>query len=67
MGVPMPTPSPQASAKNLATALLHEARAAGWARAKLEVRPDGSVIVDAGMVDLNGDDDFMSRDLRMGK
>ncbi|OSP55499.1 hypothetical protein BV911_07630 [Pseudoruegeria sp. SK021] len=63
----MATPSSQASAKNLAMTLLREARAAGWARAKLEVRPDGSVTVDAGMTDLNGDDDFMSRDLRMGK
>lgn len=48
-------------------ALIREARAAGWARVKGEIKPDGSVTVDAGMVDPGTADDFLSGDLRMGK
>jgi len=59
--------SPQTIAKQTAVVLIREARAAGWARAKCEVKPDGSVIVEAGMVDADTDDDFLNRDLRMGK
>ena len=44
---------------------IREAREAGWLRAKFETKPDGSVTVDAGMVDPEAADDFLSSDLRM--
>lgn len=59
--------SPHAKATNTARALIREARAAGWDRAKIEIKQDGSVIVDAGMADPEGADDFLNSDLRMGK
>ncbi|WP_323717314.1 hypothetical protein [Paracoccus aminovorans] len=58
---------PVTHAKNIAAALIRETRAAGWVRAKFEIRPDGSVTIDAGMTDPEGGDDFLSTDLRMGK
>jgi len=54
-------------ARNTVVALLREAREAGWVRAKFEIKPDGSVTVDAGMTTLEGGDDFLASDLRMGK
>lgn len=59
--------SPQVQARQTMAALLREARAAGWARVKGEIKPDGSVTVDAGMIDPDSDDDFLNSDLRMGK
>ena len=52
-------------AKQAASAFIREAREAGWLRAKFEIKPDGSVTVDAGMVDSVVADDFLSGDLRM--
>ena len=59
--------SPQTNARNTATALIREARVAGWARGKVEIKPDSTVCVDVGMADLDNDDDFLSDDLRLGK
>lgn len=59
--------NPVTQARNTVAALIREARAAGWVRAKFEIKPDGSVTVDAGMTDPEGGDDFMNADLRMGK
>lgn len=59
--------APVTQAKNAVAALLHDARAAGWVRARFVIQPDGSVIIDAGMTDQDGGDDFTSTDLRMGK
>ncbi|WP_288960761.1 hypothetical protein [uncultured Sulfitobacter sp.] len=44
-----------------------KARQAGWQRAKFEIKPDGSVIVDANMVAPEAADDFLNSDLRMGE
>lgn len=63
----MPTPSPQTVARQTMAALIREARSAGWARVKGEIKPDGSVTVDAGMVDPDTADDFLASDLRIGK
>ncbi len=63
----MANSSPQTMARNTVIALLREAREAGWVRAKFEIKPDGSVTVDAGMKTLEGGDDFLASDLRMGK
>ncbi len=52
-------------ARQAASQFIREAREAGWLRAKLEIKPDGSVTVDAGMVDPEAADDFLSSDLRM--
>jgi len=54
-------------ARNTVIALLREAREAGWVRAKFEIKPDGSVTVDADMTTQEGGDDFLASDLRMGK
>ena len=54
-------------AKSTVAALLRDARAAGWMRARFEIKPDGSITVDAGMTDPEGGDDFLNSDLRMGK
>jgi len=59
--------SPQTQAKITAAALIREVRAAGWARAKLEISPDGSVKIDADMSDLESNDNFLDRDLKMSK
>lgn len=59
--------SPQAQAKAIAAALMREARAAGWTRARFELRPDGSVTVDATMAEPETRDDFLNAELRMGK
>ena len=48
-------------------ACIREAREAGWQRAKFEIKPDGSVIVDANMVAAEAADDFLNSDLRMGE
>lgn len=58
---------PETIAKNTAAALLREARQAGWVRARFEIKPDGSVTIDAGMVGVEESDDFLNSDLRMGK
>lgn len=57
----------QTKAKQAVSSLLKDARDAGWSRAKFELKPDGSVTVDAGMGDPPGADDFLESDLRMGK
>lgn len=57
----------QTKAKQAVSSLLKDARDAGWSRAKFEMKPDGSVTVDAGMGDPAGADDFLEGDLRMGK
>ncbi|MEM1299535.1 MAG: hypothetical protein AAGH68_09670 [Pseudomonadota bacterium] len=59
--------SPQTNAKNTAAALLQAARDAGRARPKFEIKPDGSITLDAGMHEGEDDDDFLSADLRMSK
>ena len=46
---------------------MRDARDAGWVRAKFEIKPDGSVTVDAGMGEPSGGDDFLEGDLRMSK
>lgn len=63
----MATPSPQTIARQTMAALIREARSAGWARVKGEIKPDGSVTVDAGMIEADTSDDFLADDLRMGK
>ncbi|TMV82433.1 hypothetical protein FGG78_24160 [Thioclava sp. BHET1] len=59
--------TPHTNAKNTAIALLREARAIGWARAKVEIKPDGSVTVDTGMIVTEDGDDFLKGNLRMGE
>ncbi|PTQ72728.1 hypothetical protein [Celeribacter persicus] len=61
------SPRPQTQAKQNAVALLQAAREAGWARARFELKPDGTTVIDASMTDPDGGDDFLSGDLRMGK
>lgn len=63
----MTAPRPITQAKTTAVTLLRETRAAGWLRAKIEIKPDGTISLDAGMTDTPGGDDFLSGDLRMGK
>jgi hypothetical protein len=52
-------------ARQAASALIREAREAGWLRARFEIKPDGSVTVDAGMVEPDSNDEFLNGDLRM--
>jgi Tfp pilus assembly protein PilW len=59
--------SVQTKARQAASAFIREAREAGWQRAKFEIKPDGSVIVDANMVAPEAADDFLNSDLRMGE
>lgn len=59
--------NPQTTAKITTAALLRAARDAGWERAKVEIKPDGSVTLDAGMHEPETQDDFLDTDLRMGK
>jgi hypothetical protein len=59
--------SPQTIARKTITALIREARSAGWARVKCEIKPDLSVTIDASMADPEAADDFLNSDLRMGK
>ena len=63
----MADPRPQTVAKQAVAALLREAREAGWLRARFEIKPDGSVTVDAVMSDSDAADEFLSSDLRMGR
>lgn len=60
-------PRPQTQARQHAVALIQAAREAGWARARFELKPDGTTVIDASMVDPDGSDDFLASDLRMGK
>lgn len=53
-------------ARETALAILREARSAGWLRARVECKPDGSVILDAAMFDVLDQDDFENVELRMG-
>ncbi|OWV55194.1 hypothetical protein CDZ97_23820 [Mameliella alba] len=63
----MADPRPHTAAKQAVAALLREAREAGWLRARFEIKPDGSVTVDAVMSDTDAADEFLSGDLRMGR
>lgn len=56
---------PQTQARQNAVKLIHAARAAGWVHARLELRPDGTTVIDAYMADPEYADDFLSNDLRM--
>lgn len=58
---------PQTQARQNAVALLQAAREAGWARARFELKPDGTTVIDASMAEPDGGDDFLSGDLRMSK
>ncbi|WP_424990643.1 hypothetical protein [Fluviibacterium sp. S390] len=60
-------PRPQTLARQNAVALIQAARAAGWVRARFELKPDGTTVIDASMADPDGPDDFLASDLRMGK
>ncbi len=60
-------PRPQTQARQHAVALIQAARNAGWARARFELKPDGTTVVDACMADPEDGDDFLNTDLRMGK
>jgi len=53
------------TARQAASALIREAREAGWLRARFEIKPDGSVTVDAGMAEPDSSDEFLNGDLRM--
>lgn len=59
--------SPQITARKTYAALIREARLAGWARVRGEIRPDGSIYIDAVMIEENAADDFLSGNLKMGK
>lgn len=63
----LPVSNPQTRARPLANSFIHEARAAGWRHFSVEVKPDGSVIVNAHMPQCDEPDDFLSEDLRMKK
>ena len=63
----MTTASVQTKAKQAASAFIRDAREAGWQRAKFEIRPDGSVVVDANMIATESGDDFLNSNLRMGE
>jgi hypothetical protein len=63
----MTTASVHTKAKQAASAFIREAREAGWQRAKFEIRPDGSVVVDANMIAAESGDDFLNSNLRMGE
>ena len=63
----MANPNPHTVARKTMAVLIREARAAGWVRIKGELKPDGSVTVDATMVDPDAADDFLNTDLRMTK
>lgn len=56
---------PQTTARTTAATLIRQARDAGWTRAKIEIKPDGSVSIDAAMDDVDGREDFLTADLRM--
>ena len=60
-------PRPQTQARQNAVALIQATREAGWARARFELKPDGTTVIDASMADPDGGDDFLTNDLRMGK
>jgi len=57
----------QTKAKQTVASLLRDARDAGWKRAKFELKPDGSVTVDAAMAEEDGGDDFLNCNLRIGE
>lgn len=63
----MTKPRPYTAAKQTISALLRDAREAGWSQARFEIKPDGSVTIEAGMADIEAVDDFLNVDLRMGK
>ncbi len=63
----MRSPSPHTFAKNAAKELVREAKSAGWERVKLEIKPDGCLTLNAGMEEIDGQDDFFDCEMRMGK
>ncbi|MCV6595959.1 MAG: hypothetical protein OIF40_02580 [Mangrovicoccus sp.] len=63
----MPVVQSRSKAKQVVSALISEARKAGWLRAKFEIRPDGSVTIEAAMTEDLDEDDFFFADLRMNK
>lgn len=63
----MTKPRSYTAAKQTISALLRDARDAGWSRARFEIKPDGSVTIDAVMADIEPIDDFLNTELRMTK
>lgn len=63
----MAKPNSYTAAKQAISALLRDARDAGWYRAGFEIQPDGSVTIDAVMADIEPSDDFLNTELRMTK
>lgn len=59
-------PRPQTQARQNAVALIQATREAGWARARFELKPDGTTVIDTSMSDADDGDDFLNGDLRMG-
>lgn len=59
--------NPHPNARKAAEGVLAAAREAGWARAKVELSPDGSVVCDVAMTfEADTADDFLNGNLRMG-
>lgn len=59
--------SPQAHSKRLVATLVRELSDAGLAGARIEIKPDGCVILHTTKIEQEHPDDFLSGDLRMGK
>ncbi|XQZ54085.1 hypothetical protein E2979_12845 [Paracoccus yeei] len=58
---------PATAAKQVVTSFLREARDAGWSRAAVQLKPDGTVMLDVSMEDGPAADAFEAVNLRMGK
>lgn len=63
----MSNPRPYTAARQTVSSLLRDARDAGWSQARAEIKPDGSLKFEAGMVEEATVDDFLNTELRMGK
>jgi hypothetical protein len=59
--------NPHTLANNSVKAAIRDTRSAGWRWVKVEIRPDHTVCINAGMSDAESNDDFLDSDLRMGK
>lgn len=58
---------PVTAAKHVVSSFLRDARDAGWSQAAVQLKPDGTLMLDVRMDDVPAADAFEAANLRMGK
>lgn len=58
---------PHTAAKQTVSAFIHECRTAGWRQVSIDMKPDGTVRINANMGEEGSLEDFDVPNMRMGR